>query len=114
LLEAREGTAKKIESESNGSKEVTMPRYILTGLNLLIWGGLVWLGLELIRTQHLRGYANAGQFQHYVTIPSIMVFVSILPPLVLWRTRWSGIGTGWAIITLLLLLPYMLAYSGGV
>ena len=73
------------------------------------------MGLEGIRgieAQHVPGYRLRVQIEGYVTCPTIMVLVSTIPLMVLSKTRWAAIGIGWAVISLLLVLPYLFVYGG--
>jgi hypothetical protein len=90
---------------------------ILPALNGLAWGGLSWLGwgvMQGVFAQHVAGYPNAGQIFSYVVIPLMMVSVALVPAAFLSQTRWSFWGNVWSALALVLLLPYLFTYTGGV
>lgn len=89
---------------------------ILMAINLIVWGYFVWSGLDGMRSieaQHAPGYPNSGQFDYYVVFPVIMVALTLAVPILLNRTRWYLAGQVSLIITLVLLLPFLFAYTGG-
>ena len=90
---------------------------ILMALNILVWGGLSWIGWGLIRSveaRHAAGYPNLGQIECYLVLPLLMLSVSLVPGAFLDQTRWSALATIWCSFTLIAVVPYLLPYSGGV
>jgi hypothetical protein len=88
---------------------------ILPTVNGVVWGGLVFIGfgLETGVEERVGGVALA-QLQYYVIFPLLMVSISMVPSVLLSQTKWSGWGSGWSAITLFLVLPYLLVYTGGI
>jgi hypothetical protein len=89
----------------------------LMALNILVWGGLSWIGWGLIRSveaRHAAGYPNLGQIEYYLVLPLLMLSVSLVPGAFLGQTRWSSLATIWCSLTLIAVVPYLLPYSGGV
>jgi uncharacterized protein involved in cysteine biosynthesis len=90
---------------------------ILPTLNGLVWGGLSWMGWDLIRTvesQHVPGFPSSGQILFYIIIPLAMLSVALVPAAFLSQTRWAALGNVWSALTLFLLLPYLYHYGGGI
>lgn len=90
--------------------------YVLMAINVILWGYFVWSGLDGIRSvqaQHVRGFPNHQQIELYVIFPLLMVATSLVFPILLRRTRWSGISTGVLITVLVLLVPFGCVYTGG-
>ena len=91
--------------------------YVLLALNIVMWGGLLWIGVGLIRgviNQHAPGYPNPGQEMLCLGFPAAALIIEVLPTI--WLLR---IGKEIFAIPLLLLslgvLPfYLVGYSGGV
>jgi len=79
-------------------------------------GFLTYLGYKVISSttqQHAPGYPDASQWRYYIYFPLIMLGVSIgllilgkRTPVVLFVTMWS--------LQLVIVLPFILAYAGGV
>ncbi len=95
---------------------------VLGRLNLIVWGGLTLLGLDgmqSVREQHIPGYPASGQIAYYVLAPALLTTAAIVIPL-LGRSFKDptgdirGMGKFFLLMSLLLLLPYLLLYSGGV
>jgi len=90
---------------------------ILPVLNGVAWGGLSrlgWVVVEGVFAQHVAGYPNAGQISFYIVIPLVMVSVAMVPAVLLSQTRWAFWGNVWSAFTLVLLLPYLFFYTGGI
>jgi hypothetical protein len=88
--------------------------YLLVAANVVFWGYFVWSGFDGIRTieaQHGAGYPNRGQLMFYLICPLVALAASLALPIVLRHTRWTS---AVPIITLVLLLPFGCAYTGGV
>ena len=82
--------------------------YILVPANLIVWGYLVWSGLEGMRSvqaQHASGYPNSGQIGFYVGFPLFVAALSVVAPFLLRRKPRAGVGIATTIVTLLLVLP---------
>src|SRR5262249_37280406 len=92
-------------------------RYILLGANILVWGGLVWMGVRAIRSveaQHVPGYPNAGQIDYYVAFPVVMLVIATAPTLLFLIKRWAQLATAWPAFTLFAALLYRIPHTGGV
>ena len=90
---------------------------VLMALNILVWGGLSWMGWGLIRSadaRHAAGHPTLGQIEYYLVIPLLMLSLSLVPAAFLGQTRWSSLANIWYGFTLVAVLPYLLPYSGGV
>jgi hypothetical protein len=92
-------------------------RVLLLMASVTVWGGFVWIGRDLLQgveAKHTAGYPNTEQLRYYFITPLVMLFTAVLPPIILWRTRWEMFGTLWLVLTLFAVFPYILPYSGGV
>jgi hypothetical protein len=90
---------------------------ILMVLNGLVWGGLSWVGWDLIKaveSRHVMGAPASGQISYYLAWPLLMLSVSLVPGALLGQTRWSALANLWCSLTLLAVVPYLLPYSGGI
>jgi len=93
-----------------------MKRRIAASFTSLLWGFLTYMGYSGISgvvRQHVPGYPNAGQWHYYVYFPLIMLILSVgslllarLMPVALFVTMW--------LLQLFVVLPFLLAYGGGV
>jgi hypothetical protein len=93
-----------------------MKRRIAASFISLLWGFLTYMGYSVISgvvRQHAPGYPNAGQWHYYVYFPLIMLILSVgslllarLMPVALFVTMW--------LLQLFIVLPFLLAYGGGV
>ena len=90
---------------------------ILAGLDCVLWGGLLWVGINLIEgvaAQHAPGYPNSTQIFYYVGVPGAVVAVLILSAVifnfVIRSPMWLGI---LSVVALLPLPFYLLMYGGG-
>jgi hypothetical protein len=84
-------------------------------INAVLWGGLFFVGHDLLTAREARvGSSSLAQVDFYAVFPLIVLIVSLTPSVLLSQTRWHPIGTVWSILTLVLLLPYILVYGGGV
>ena len=91
--------------------------HVLTGLNILIWGGLIFLGYNLIDgvvAQKVVGYPNFGQITYYLYAPIVMVAVAVVTYLFSRLGRFIGLLLAIQTVVLLAFFPYILAYTGGV
>jgi hypothetical protein len=88
---------------------------ILPAINGVLWGSFAWFGHEGSRSVEARvGHSNLGQVEFYVVLPLVMLIVAMVPAVLLSQTKWSTIGNVWSIFTLVLLIPYLSGYSGGI
>jgi hypothetical protein len=86
-------------------------------LNILVWGGLSWMGAGLLEgaaSQDLAGYPNAGQIIYYLTLPLLILALSLGRPLWRLRKQRDNLGVGTLCATLALLPVYLFPYTGGV
>ena len=87
---------------------------ILPAINSLIWGLLAWGGFDGEKGVEARvGWVSLGQVEWYVAFPLLMLSVSVIPGALLSQTKWHRIGNIWSGLSLLVLLPYGCAYTGG-
>jgi hypothetical protein len=93
-----------------------MKRRIAASLTALFWGLLTYVGSTLISgvaQRHVPGYPNAGQRGYYVYFPLTMAIVSVGLLLLARRMSVTLFVTIW-ILQLLLVLPFLFWYGGGV
>ncbi len=93
-----------------------MKRRIAASFTSLLWGFLTYMGYEVISgvvRQHAPGYPNAGQWRYYVYFPLIMLIVSVGSLLLAKRMPVALFVTIW-VLQLFVVLPFLLAYGGGV
>jgi hypothetical protein len=87
---------------------------ILPAINGIIWGSFVWNGFDGEKGVESRmGGVTLAQLQGYVIFPAIMLSVALVPAALLSQTKWSYIGNIWSVLTLLVVLPYLFFYTGG-
>ncbi len=88
---------------------------VLMILNVAVWGGLVFLGRDLLQgvvQQHVPGYPNSEQVHYYFHAPIVILLFSVCWPLMAWRLQtWARNAVPMA--TLLFLPIYLFPYSGG-
>jgi hypothetical protein len=91
---------------------------ILTGLDCLLWGGLLLVGINLIdgvSAQHARGYPNSTQIFHYIGLPgavtAALILAAVVFNFVIRSPTWLGI---LSVVALLPLPVYLFMYGGGV
>ena len=90
---------------------------ILIAVNGLVWGGLSRMGWNLVKnveSQHVPGYPNSGQILYYVIVPLVMLSVALVPAAFLSQSRWAALGNVWSAVTLILVLPFLFLYFGGI
>ncbi len=90
---------------------------VLMALNGLVWGGLSWMGWDTISyraSQHVAAHPNASQIGYYLAVPLVMLTLSLLPAALLGQTKWSAVANLWSALTLMAVVPYFLAYGGGI
>ena len=93
-----------------------MKRRIAASLTVLSWGLLTYIGATLISGvahRHVPGYPNAGQWHYYVYFPVIMAIASVCLLLLARRLSVTLFVTIW-ILQLLLFIPFLFWYWGGV
>jgi len=86
-------------------------------LNFLVWGGLVLLGIDMLRgvsDQHVPGYPNSGQISYYVRAPVVMVVFTLGTYVFSLMRRPSRLPLAIEVLALLLFFPYVVRYSGGI
>jgi hypothetical protein len=90
---------------------------VLAIINTLIWGLLIAMGhsdIESITAQHVVGFPDSGQITYYFYTPIIAVIVVLLAYLLALSGRFKVFSLLVESAALLVLLPYMLAYTGGI
>lgn len=101
-------------------EEQRKPRlsYVPLALAPLLWGYFALRGFSAmsdIAAQGVPGYPNSSQRNLYLHFPWGMVGVSLLLVVgVWWRGAWTRLAALLAGLLLLLLLPYLAIYRGGV
>jgi hypothetical protein len=91
---------------------------ILTGLDCLLWGSLLLVGINLIdgvSAQHAPGYPNSTQILYYIGVPgavtAALILAAVVFNFVIRSPTWPGI---LSVVALLPLPVYLLMYGGGV
>ena len=90
---------------------------VVTGINVLLWGGLAWMGWGLLRgveDRHVAGYPNRGQFIYYLHFPIAMAACALALYAVARFTRFRVPALLTQALVFLFLFLFMLAYTGGV
>ena len=88
---------------------------ILPAINLLLWGFMAWMGFGgEVGVETRVGSVSLGQVQFYVVFPLIMLSLSVIPAVLLSQTRWSFVGGFRSGVSMLMVLPYLYYYGGGV
>ena len=93
-----------------------MKRRIAAFLTTLLWTFFTYTGYDLVSgvaQRHVPGYPNAGQWRYYVYFPLIMLIVSVGSLLLAKRMPVALFVTIW-VLQLFVVLPFLLAYGGGV
>jgi hypothetical protein len=91
--------------------------YFLAAITLLSWAHWIWFGytgMDGIRSQHVPGYPNSGQYELYITVPILMGVIAILSAFLLLGMRWIVVGRTALIVLLLAIFPYACVAFGGV
>jgi hypothetical protein len=94
----------------------TIANAVLAAINLLVWGGFIWLGIDLVRgvtAQHAPGYPNHGQITYYIRFPILMAVLTLSVYLLSRFTRYGGVALALQIFLLLTFFPFVLTYTGG-
>ena len=89
----------------------------LTVVNTLLWCGFTWLGFDLsdgVVAQHVAGYPNAGQIAYYIQFPIAMAACAVAAFLFARFNRFRGTALMIEILVLLVVLPFIFGYTGGV
>jgi hypothetical protein len=91
---------------------------IVASLAVGLWLGFILVGRGLIEgviTQHIVGYPNIGQLETYILWPTLVTIVVLITAwLCNGLRRWPWLLTSVASASLILLIPYLFVYSGGV
>ena len=90
---------------------------IVAIVGAVLWGSLALLGLDLLKgvsAQNAPGYPNAGQLRYYLYFPLVMLSTSLLFALLSMRYRLGGAFGCAPLLIILMIAPFMLAYTGGV
>jgi len=90
---------------------------ILAAINTVIWGGLVFSGVRIIRSvleQNVEGSPNSGQLTYYLIVPAVMAFVVIGAYLLARFLRLKRLMLLIQVGVLLAFFPYILFYTGGI
>jgi hypothetical protein len=93
-----------------------MKRRIAASITSLLWALLTYIGYKLtsgVVQQHVPGYPNAGQWRYYVYFPLIMFVISFASLLLAKKIPIALFVTIW-LLQLLVVLPFLFAYEGGV
>jgi len=89
----------------------------LTVVNVLLWGALLWLGIDLIKgaqSQHVVGLPNAGQIDYYIRVPAAMLLGTLALFALARLTRFRRTALILQSPVLVCLVPFMLPYTGGI
>ena len=89
---------------------------VLTAINVLIWGGLAWIGWDLlqgVKSQQVAGYPNSGQFAYYLYTPLVVLLIAVAAYLLGRFARLRRTALTLHILALVFLGPFLLAYGGG-
>jgi hypothetical protein len=93
-----------------------MKRRIAALITSLLWGFFTYTGYTLtsaVAQRHIRGYPNAGQWHYYVYFPLMMLIVSFGLLLLGKRLPVTLFATMW-ILQVLVIVPFLFGYGGGV
>jgi hypothetical protein len=94
---------------------VKLTSLIFPAVNFFIWGFMAFIGFDGERSVEARmGGVSLAQFQFYVVFPLIMLSIAVIPAAILSQTKWSMVGNIWSGMTLLVLVPYLFFYGGGI
>ena len=90
---------------------------LLLLISASLWGGLAlmgWDGIRSIADQQVAGYPNAGQIRYYLLMPLAAFALSAALLGLTWLRRYDGALAAVGALLILLILPYLLPYTGGV
>lgn len=90
---------------------------VLVAINVLVWGGLTWMGAGLLRNvaaQHIDGFPSGGQLIYYLYIPVVLLLLSLIGLAVSRYTRFRRTALVLEIALLAYFVPFILPYTGGV
>jgi hypothetical protein len=91
---------------------------ILAGLDCVLWGGLLWISINLIEgviARHGPGYSNSTQIFFYIGVPGAVTATLILSAVIFNFVVRCPLCLGILSVVALLILPFYLAiYGGGV
>ena len=94
----------------------TVVNNIAAASNILIWCGFTWLGVGLtkgVTDQNVPGYPNTGQLIYYIRFPLVMAACTIGAYAVSRFTGYKRTALAVQLVALLILLPFLLGYTGG-
>jgi hypothetical protein len=86
-------------------------------ISAVLWLSLALLGWNLLQgvnAQNAPGYPNNDQFRYYLYFPLALFGTSLLLVLLSTRYRLGGAFGCAPLFLILMIAPYMLAYTGGV
>ena len=92
--------------------------YVLASLNIIAWGGLAWIGANLIGgviNRHAPGYPTLGQQIYAIATP--LAFLTVSLGALIWslRTgRGAQLAVGVLVSTLFCLLIYLYGFGTGI
>jgi hypothetical protein len=92
-----------------------MKRRIAAALTTVLWAFFTYVGYDLVTgvaQRHVPGYPNADQWHYYVHFPLIMLLVSTGLLLLARRMPRGLFVTVWC-VQIVLFLPFLFAYTGG-
>jgi hypothetical protein len=90
---------------------------VLLGINIVVWGYFSWAGIDWMRYaagQHTPGYPNSTWVTLYVGIPVTVLLLSFAIFALGRYSRFKRIAIGLQIVTIVIVLPFLGLYSGGV
>ena len=90
---------------------------LAAAVNALLWFGFAWLGWGLLRgveARHVPGYPNRAQFIYYLAFPMAMAGCALALYAVARFTRFRAPALLIQGFVFFFLLPFLLAYTGGV
>jgi hypothetical protein len=92
-----------------------MKRRIAAALTTALWAFFTYVGYDLVTgvaQRHVPGYPNAGQWHYYVHFPLIMLLVSTGLLLLARKLPRALFVNLWG-FQIVLFLPFLFAYTGG-
>ncbi len=93
-----------------------MKRRIAASITSVLWAFLTYMGYKVISgivQQHAPGYPDASQWRYYLYFPLIMLIISLGSLLLAKKTPIALFASIW-LLQVLVVLPFLLAYGGGV
>jgi hypothetical protein len=90
---------------------------ILVGFVCVLWGGLLWIGINLIEgvaARHVPGYPNSGQIFYYIGVPAAVTATLILSAVIFNFVVRCPLCLGLlSLLTFVALPMYLYGYTGG-